>query len=113
MTTINRKFIVTIEILHNNDEGSSSSTVVKTGILSADSRWDAMKAAKKVAKKEAKKNWILHNDPVFFWETNADRRGIGACFRKKHKDFNSWSTFGVMVKVHPLSVEEDGIAWAE
>ena len=102
-------YIITIETICFVD-GKEITSLEKTGVLSADSRWDALKAAKAVAKETAKEHWILAEDYSFFWETTRERRCVGAFIRKEEVPIGDGLTYGVMVKIHPLSVEKDGIA---
>ena len=102
-------YIITIETVSYID-GQETTSLDKTGVLSADSRWDALKAAKAVAKEAAKNHWILSDDHSFFWETTREGKIIGAFIRREEVPIGDGLTYGVMVKIHPLSVEKDGIA---
>lgn len=102
-------YIITVETVSFID-GRETTSLEKTGVLSADSRWDALKTAKAVAKVVARDHWVLADDHSFFWETTREGKIIGAFIRREEVPIGDGLTYGVMVKIHPLSVEKDGIA---
>lgn len=103
-------YIITVETTCFID-GKETTSLDKTGIISADSRWDALKTAKAVAKAVARDHWVLSDDHSFFWETTREGKIIGAFIRKEEVPIGDGLTYGVMVKIHPLSVAcKDGIA---
>ena len=103
-------YIITVETVSYID-GQKTTSLEKTGVLSVDSRWDALKTAKAVAKAVARDHWVLAEDHSFFWETTRERNGIGAFIRRKEVPIGDGLTYGVMVRIHPLSAAiKDGIA---
>ena len=65
-------YIITVETTCFID-GKETTSLEKTGVLSADSRWDALKTAKAVAKAVARDHWVLSDDHSFFWETTSGK----------------------------------------
>lgn len=49
-----KKFIINVQEIQNNEYGDPVRSLLKSGVLTVESRWDALKVARNIAKAE---NW--------------------------------------------------------
>lgn len=46
-----KKYIITVQEVQNNEYGDPARSLLKSGVLTAESHWDALKVARSLAKK--------------------------------------------------------------
>lgn len=108
-----KKYVITAEEVSNNEYGDAESSVYKTGILTAESRWDALKKARAVCKEEAR-DWCIYNaidDTGTFWINDNRSMCIGFAVSKKEWGCSSHEVLEIRVKIHDLKPSADGIEW--
>lgn len=76
-----KKFIINVQEIQNNEYGDPVRSLLKSGVLTVESRWDALKVARNIAKRASRAR-VYSCEPVeSYWRHGASKvRNAAACF---------------------------------
>lgn len=107
-----KKFIISVQAVRNDDNGDPQKSLLNTGVLTAESRWDALKKSRTIAKEVSHAFSCSWEETESYWHHGAGK-AIGFCIMKEENGYNSYEYVGVVVTIHELKPAIDGIEWGE
>lgn len=107
-----KKFIINVQEVQNNEYGDAQKSVLQSGLLVVESRWDALKATRDIAKKVSHTRVYACESTESYWRHGADKI-IGFCIMREDVGVVAYEHVGIVVTIHELQPETDGIEWGE
>lgn len=107
-----KKYIITVQEVQNNEYGDPVRSLLKSGVLTAESHWDALKVARSLAKKVSRTRVYACESVESYWRHGADK-AIGFCIMREDVGVIAYEHVGIIVTIHELQPEIDGIEWGE
>ncbi len=107
-----KKFIINVQEIQNNEYGDPVRSLLKSGVLTVESRWDALKVARNIAKRASRAR-VYSCEPVESYWRHGASKVIGFTVMREYTGVMPYEYVGITVTVKELAPAVDGIEWGE
>lgn len=108
-----KKFIINVQEVQNNEYGDAQKSVLQSGLLVVENRWDALKVARNLAKKVSRTRVYACEETEAYWRHGCNGEIVGFSVMRTNSGVMAYEHVGIIVTIHELQPETDGIEWGE